>query len=327
MKTSIFTSKQISNFLNMKQAIHIVEKVYEDHGNHRALLPPKINLPMGENGEWPHFYGSSNAMPAYVHSLEAMGIKFVSGYKNNYSKNLPFIHGLIILTDRKTGVPISVMDGSYITAIRTGAATAVGLKHLKFPAKKIGVIGAGLQGEMNIVALNEVLDIEQCLVFDSQEEKFDLLKEKLHSKVDFPISFASPEDLCRNSEVIVACTTANQPLIFEEWLNRPCIVVPLGSYQEVDDCVIEKSTEIVVDSIAQSIHRGELKRFFSDGRLTSEDIFAELGEIVVNSKTVNIKDNSLVVLAQIGMGSLDIGIAKVVYDELSQVPDHVQIQF
>lgn len=316
MDTVLIGAHEIKSVLSMEKAIELSEVVYRDHGNNRAILPPKMNLPMGENGEWPHYYGSSNAMPAYVDSLKAMGIKFASGFKQNYKRGIPFIHALIILTSPDTGEPVAVMDGTYITAIRTGAATAVGVKYMFPTAKTVGIIGAGIQGRMNAVALSKVLDINKCFVFDTNTKNANSLVEELNKSLDAKVISSDIKTICQECEVIVTATTANEALIRREWLREPVLVIPLGSYQEVEDDVILSASKIVVDNVEQVSHRGELYRLFKSGQLDENDIYAELGDIVVEKKEAKITNNKIYCLCQIGIGSLDIGIAKYVFDEL-----------
>lgn len=105
-----------------------------------------------------------HAMPAYIPAIKSMGMKWVSGYPENYKKGLPYITGLIILNDTETGLPLSVMDFIWITTQRTAAATAVSAKYLARPdSETVGILGAGVQGFSNLDALKALLPIN-CLV-------------------------------------------------------------------------------------------------------------------------------------------------------------------
>ena len=118
--------EQVREVLTMKKSIDIVEKVYEAHGNGHVLMPAKITLDTGESNDWPPYGGSYNAMPAYIgEDVDISGVKWVWGFNDNRAKGIPYIGGVIILNEARTGEVLAVMDGSYITDVRTGASAGV----------------------------------------------------------------------------------------------------------------------------------------------------------------------------------------------------------
>ncbi|MBA1335748.1 MAG: Ornithine cyclodeaminase [Firmicutes bacterium] len=318
MSIILISGDQVKKVLSAKEAVDVVEQVYKDHGLDKVVMPAKINLNMGINGEWPHFFGSANSMPAYVDSLKAMGVKFASGYTKNPEKGLPFIHATIILTEPETGCPIAVVDGTYITAIRTGAATAVAVKYLaRKDSAVVGIIGAGLQGRMHILALNEVIDIKEIRVADIREEAAVKCAKEMNELLGLNVrAVKSNKEAVDDSDIVITATIADEPLVMKEWLKKGALVVSVGSYQELDEQIPLTCDKLVVDSWAQNAHRGELLKLVKDGRISEKDIYSELGYIASGKKAGRENADELICACLIGMGSLDIGTAKFVYNKL-----------
>ena len=135
----------------MRDIIDALDDMFKEKGNGRVEMPPKPGIHTRPDA-------FIHAMPAYIPSTEAAGMKWVSGYPENQGKGLPYITGLLILNDADTGVPIAVMDATWITAMRTGAATAVAAKYLARPgSSSVGILACGVQGRTNLEALSDRL--------------------------------------------------------------------------------------------------------------------------------------------------------------------------
>ncbi len=328
MRVTIINGNQVKNALSAKEAVDVAEQVYKDHGNEKVVMPAKINLNMGINGEWPHFYGASNSMPAYVDSLKAMGIKFVSAYSKNSEKGLPYIHAAIILTEPETGCPIAFIDGTHITAIRTGAASAVAVKHLaRKDSETVGIIGAGLQGRMHILALNEVMNINEIKVADIREEAAVKCAKEMRDMLGLNVrAVKTNEELVKDSDIVFTVTIGNEPMVMKQWLKKGALIVSVGSFQELDEQIPLTCDKLIVDSWAQNSHRGELLKLVREGRINEKDIYSEIGYIVSGKKAGRENDEELICACLIGMGSLDIGAAKYVYDKLKDTKDVVEFE-
>jgi len=151
--------------VGMAQIIRALEAMFREKGEGRVEMPPKPGIHTRPDA-------FIHAMPAYIPSLGSAGIKWVSGYPENQKKNLPYINGLLVLNDPETGLPVAVMDCVWITAMRTGAATAVSAKHLaRRDSKRLGVLGAGVQGFRNLEALLTAFPLEVVTVYDVVPEQ------------------------------------------------------------------------------------------------------------------------------------------------------------
>jgi ornithine cyclodeaminase/alanine dehydrogenase len=317
----LISQNQVKSCLTMQKMIDLVEAVFHAHGKGEVLMPSKITLDLGEGNEWPPYGGSFNAMPAYIgEGLDVSGIKWVCGFEGNRSKGLPYISGTILLNDPRTGELLAVMDGSYITDYRTGAATGVAVKYLaKKAAGVVGIIGTGIQARTNLAAIKEVISITKAKIIDLNKDAARQFAEEMSKELHIDIVVCETnQEVVEGSDIVVTVTTANQPLVMKEWLTEGALVLSVGSFQELDEKIPLTADKLVVDSWAQNSHRGELLKLVEAGKLTKEHVHAELCEIVTNQKAGRENEQEIICACLIGMGSTDIGIASAVYEEMKK---------
>lgn len=183
----------------MGQIMGWVEEVLRLKGLGKTEMPPKPGIHTRPDA-------FIHAMPAYLPDLKAAGMKWSSGYPDNFKKGLPYISGLLILNDPETGIPIAVMDSTWITAMRTGAVTAVAAKYLARPdASVIGIIGCGVQGRSNLEALAAVLKkITTVKAYDARPESQKAYVEEMGKKFKFNVvGVGSPKEAVAGSDVVV----------------------------------------------------------------------------------------------------------------------------
>jgi len=313
--TLLLSQKNLTELLNMKDTISTVENVFKAHGEGKVVMPPKLTLDLGESGNWPGYNAFMNAMPAYIGTVDIAGLKWAGGFWENPKRGLSSIMAIIVLIDPKTGVPLVVMEGSYITALRTGAATAVGAKYLaKRNSSVVGMIGAGTQAEYNLEALNELFNIEEVRVSSRSKESALRYANKMHKKLGLNLKqMDTAREAVKGADIVVTATTSKQPILKQEWIQPGTFIAAIGSYQEVDDDVAKKADKIVVDNLEQVKHRGSLRIMFDKGILTADDTYAELGEIVAGKKRGRETDREVILLVPIGMGSEDVAVAYLAY--------------
>ncbi|HWO97734.1 MAG TPA: ornithine cyclodeaminase family protein, partial [Bacillus sp. (in: firmicutes)] len=268
---------------------------------------------------------SFNAMPAYIgQDMDISGIKWVCGFEGNRAKGLPYISGTILLNDPRTGELLAIMDGSYITDYRTGAATGVAVKYLaKKEAKSVGMIGTGIQARTNLAAIKEIVPIEKAKIIDLNKEAAHRFAEEMSKDLNIEIIVCETnQEVVEGSDIIVTVTTANQPLVMKEWLTEGALVLSVGSFQELDEQIPLTADKLVVDSWEQNSHRGELLKLVEAGKITKNHIHAELCDIVTNKKAGRENEQEIICACLIGMGSTDIGIASAVYEDVKKSGDY-----
>lgn len=319
-KTKLISKEEIQKVLNMPLCIDLVDKTYKAHGNNQVIMPPKITLDTGEFGDWPYYEGGYNAMPAYIgEEIDMSGMKWVWGFNDNYKRGLPLIGANILLNEAACGEPLAIMDGTYITAMRTAASSGVAAKYLaRKDSSIIAIIGAGMQGRMNCRSVFSVFgnQIEEIRVQDLFTEVAEKCAEDMSRELGIKVKAAKTcEEACKDADIIITVTIADEPLVKKAWLKKGCTVLTLGSYQELEDSIVLECDKLVVDSWAQNTHRGEFVKLYEAGKVKEEDVHAEMPEIAVGRKPGRTNDDEMICASIIGIGSTDVYTAAYIYKE------------
>ena len=327
--TLLINQDLVKSLLDIPTVLKIVERVYRSHGEGKVIMPPKVTLDLGEHDSWPFHKAALNAMPAYLGDVDIAGIKWAGGFQNNYKIGLPFVSAMILLINPKTGAFIAVMDGAYITAIRTGAASAVCAKVLaRKDASVLGIIGAGVQGRMHLRAFQQVFKLKEVRVIDIKEGVVEKYREEMTAELGLNIlPKKSYRETVEGADIVCTVTIADEPLVRKEWLKKGTLVVSAGSYQELDPKVVLSSDKIVVDSWAQTSHRGELAKLVEAGKIGEKNIHAEIGEILSGKKKGRERGDENILAVPIGIGSLDIACAFEVYRKALEQKIGTQFSF
>lgn len=292
----------------MGDIVRVVEGAFGDKARGYTEMPPKPGIHPGGDA-------FIHAMPAYLPNMSAAGIKWVSGYPENFKRNLPYISGLIILNDPSTGVPISVMDATWITAMRTGAATAVAAKYLaRSDSKIVGIIGCGVQGRSNLEALRTVMrDLEEVRAYDISSFNLQRYIEEMSEKFGVTVKAASgPRDAVDGSDVVVTAGPILRhpsPVIEKSWIKNGVFVCPIDfdSYWKPE--AVHLMDKFCVDDVNQ------LEYYRSVGYFRDvPKVYAELGELVVGKKAGRENDEERIMSMNLGVAIEDIAVAARVYD-------------
>lgn len=314
--TLLLNETAVKNLLTMGDYINIVDKVYKGLDNGTITNPPKLTLDLGETGGYPYYDGFVNAMPAYIGWQDMGGLKWVGGFEGARKEaGLSFITGLIILIDPQLGTFLAAMDGTHITNVRTGAQTATALSYLvDKPSVTVGMYGAGVQARMNTEAIAEVFDISELTVWNHRRKTAESFAEDMKNIVTGEIHIVEDAEKASKADIIVTATTAQEPIVKADWIKPGTIVFPLGSFQEIEDDLILKADNIVVDHEQQALHRGALKKLNQEGQLNESDITTTLGKLA--NKKVDLPNlaNEITICIPIGMGSVDIAVATEAYN-------------
>ena len=252
--------------------MEICDKTYQGYGEGTVINPTKVSLDLGEVADYPQYGGNFNAMPAYIGWQDMAGMKWAGGLKARPANGLPYITSMILLIDFPNGNFVATMDGEWITAMRTGAQSACALKYMLGAGKKItlGLCGAGAQGHTQVLAVSQWFEIEELRVYDSKREASERLAVNRKDAAKKIVICDKPGDVCQGADAVICVTHSHEPLITYKDVAPGTIVLPLGSYKEVDDEYILKCDKIVVDHVGQTLHRGCLSRVAPEHALTEE---------------------------------------------------------
>ena len=260
MKTLLLDESTMKRLLTMREAIDICDKTFADLALGNTLNPAKVNLNLGDSEPTKLPYKASlNAMPAYIAWQDIAGMKWAGGFGAGRREiGRPFLNALILLIEPNYGDFLAVTDGTWIMALRTGAQTAVALRHL-IPDKKsitVGIYGAGLQGRTQTMAICTEFNVEKLVVYDKFRAASEKFKEDMNSVVQGDIVITEdPKDVAQ-TDAFISVTFADDNFIKGEWMKPGSIYLGLGSYGECDWEMIEGADHLIVDHVEQALHRG-----------------------------------------------------------------------
>jgi ornithine cyclodeaminase/alanine dehydrogenase-like protein (mu-crystallin family) len=295
--------------LSMAKIIEVVEKGFMEMGNGRVEMPPKPGVHPGEGDNFIH------AMPAYIPSMNSAGVKWVSGYPDNPKKGLPYINGLLIYNDTQTGLPLAVMDCAWITAMRTGAASAVSAKYLARPeSSTIGILACGVQGHTNLQAMNVLFDLKKVYAFDTVMEQAQALASYGRDTLGLDVEIVTdPKKAVTGCDIVVTSgPILKKPheTIKKEWVDEGAFVscVDLDSYFSRN--ALAQADKWTTDNLAQYNHFKDQVGYFQD----CPKIYAELGELVNGKKKGRESDQEKTFAANIGLAMEDMAVCPLLYN-------------
>ena len=288
--------------LTMQDAISIVEDVLKEHGLKEFENPPKPGIhPLSD--------AFIHAMPGYLPRKKAGGIKWVSGFASNYKYDLPTIMGLIVLNDVDTGQPLAVMDGGYITNLRTAAVSAVAAKYLaNKDAKVLGIVGAGIQGRYHLLSLKEVLkEIEVARVFDINTDVAHKLLFLMDEQVPFKIETChTVREAMEGADVILTATGHLDERIFKEaWVREGTLVLPVHTRGWEKSALNQVDKFIVDDWLQFNSFVGGTDGYYAP----VPEAYAELGEIIIGRKPGRESRKERIIDFNVGIAIHDVAMA------------------
>jgi len=291
----------------MTEIIDAVEQAFREKGSGRVEMPPKPGI-------HPRPDAFLHAMPAFLPSIGASGLKWVAGYPNNREKGLPYISGLLILNDPETGLPKAVMDCTWITAVRTGAATAVAAKYLaRKQSASLGIIACGVQGRSNLEALSCVFELERVRAYDLVPEIAERFAKEMSERVGVPVEpVEEVESAVREMDLVVTSGPILEhpsPTIGPGWLGAGAFACPLDfdSYWQGD--ALRQADKLATDDLSQ------MQYYRNEGyfRETPEP-YADLGQIAAGTKPGRESDDERIVCINLGLALEDMATAALVYE-------------
>jgi len=292
--------------VSMKEIIELLEKAFLEKGNGNVEMPPKPGI---------HTMSDAfiHAMPAYIPSMRSAGIKWVSGYPENFKRGLPYISGLMILNDVETGIPYAVMDCSWITAMRTGAASALSAKYMARPdSETAGILACGVQGRANLEALACLFPIKRVYAYDVLPEVQETFVAQMSQRFEFEIiGVKKPKQAIVNSDLVVTSGPILKhptPTIEKDWL-RP------GAYGSAVDFDSYWTAEALaqMDRISTDDH-AQFQYYKSVGYFQqTPDPYADLGELVAGLKPGRTDEKERTLAINLGLALDDMAVAPTIY--------------
>ncbi len=311
--TYLISASEIRTAFGMKEAVECVQNAFRLYGEGKVQMPPKLYLTFEK--------GDLRTMPVYLPTLGIAGVKNVNAHPDN--RDIPAVMATITLVDPDDGFPLAIMDGTYLTNLRTGAAGAVAARHLARKDSRVaGFVGTGAQAHTQLDGLMVTMPrIRKVLAYDvepARAESFCARAADKHKLEAVPAD--GLEQVVSQSDVLATTTPVREPIVRDEWVRPGTHINAIGAdapgKQELDPAILKRA-RVVVDNWEQASHSGEINVPLSKGLITRGDIVCDVGELVAGRKKVRQTKADITVFDSIGLAVQDISCALAVYEKLT----------
>jgi len=298
------------------EIIAAVEAGLLAQGRKQTVIEPRMHLTPD-----PAFNGHFNVLRGYVAPLGVAGVKIVGDYVDNYKKGLPSEMALLNLFDPRSGMPLAVIDATWITDARTGAVTAIGAKHLARKGSRVlGHIGARGTAYWNVRLLDRLFNFDEIRVHSRRPESRDAFGARLSEDLGKPVIVSADWESCvRGADIVVEASRleAPAPLLKTEWIKPGALVVPYGTMSAVELSLTSIMSKMVMDDWGQARcgPYGALRAHVDAGLLSEATLHAELGEIVAGAKPGRERDDETILFWHRGLSLSDIALGHAVLEK------------
>ena len=292
--------------VTMREVIDALAVAFGEHGRGRTEMPPKPGI---------HTMPDAfiHAMPAFIPAMHAAGLKWVGGYPTNQARGLPYITGLLILNDDETGFPLAVMDCTWITAMRTGAASALSARYLARPeSSTVGILGCGVQGRTNLEALSVLFPVGDVLAYDNHPGVAERYAEEMGAMLGLKVTAVrEPREAVSGRDMVVtAGPILHTPhaTIKAGWLDAGAFASLVDYDSFWDGAALQEVDKFCTDDVPQ------LEYYRSIGYFQSiPPIHASLGELVTGQKPGRETATERTIGCNLGLALDDMATAPIIY--------------
>ena len=312
--TLLLTRKDVAALLTIEESIAAVERVFKLQGEGTTAPPGILGVHAADGG----FHIKAGLLDL---GRSYFAAKINANFPENpQRRGLPTIQGLVVLCDGENGSPLAVMDSIEITIQRTGAATALAAKYLaRSDSKTVTICGCGNQGRISLRALTKVLPIEKVWAYDHDQAQARRFASELAAELRIDITAVSDvETSVRQSDICITCTPSRQPFLKKDFVAPGTFIAAVGAdsseKQELEPTLFSDN-KIVVDILEQCAGIGELHHALDAGLMTTEKVYAELGEVIAGVTHGRTSSDEIIIFDSTGMALQDVVAAAAVYEK------------
>jgi len=312
--TLILSRSDVVDLLSLPECIDAVERAFRLHAEGRTLGPGVLGVPASGGG----FHIKAAGL---VSECSYFATKTNANFSDNPRRwGLPTIQGTIVLADAANGTPLAIMDSGSVTALRTGAATAVAAKFLARPdARTATIVGCGVQGELQLAAITAVLPLRHIMLVDIDHARAEELAARAAAR--HGLSVEPTKDLraaLQASDVCVTCTTSRRAFLEARDVAPGTFIAAVGAdhpeKQELEPSLLASAT-LVVDVLHQCAEIGELHHALAAGVLTRQRVHAELADVVAGRRPGRTREDEITIFDSSGTALQDVAAAVAVYEK------------
>ena len=308
----ILSRQDVQQALPMDEAVEAMKSAFAQLSTGQADVPLRAAVQVDRHN------GVTLFMPAYLATDDQMAVKIVSVFNDNPANGLPLIHALVVVVDAETGRPSAVMDGGYLTALRTGAAAGAATDLLaRSDARTAAIFGAGVQGRTQLEAVCAVRDIQEAWVFDLVPEQAQAFASQMGQSLAIGVTVAdTPSEAVAGADVICTATTSSAP-VFEDADVRPGTHInAVGAYtpqmQEIPGETVLRAKVVIDHREASLAEAGDLLIPIAEGLIGEDHIYAEFGEICAGLKPGRTSPDEVTLFKSVGVAVQDVAAASAV---------------
>ncbi|HMK46991.1 MAG TPA: ornithine cyclodeaminase family protein [Methanocella sp.] len=320
----LLSGSDVEATVTMDEIISAVEHAFIEYAEGRVIMPAKIYLDIPGRGDF-------RAMPAYMPSINTAGIKWVNVHPDNPQRGTPTVMATILVNDPETGRILSIMDGTYITDMRTGAAGGIAAKYLAKDVSVVGMIGSGHQAWTQMLAYHSVfLDrIRLVKIYSRHIEHSESLARKIEMYLGYDVRACRTAREAADAGIVATVTPAREPVVEPGWIRPGTHINAIGAdapgKQELFTDLTMKS-RVFVDSVEQASHSGEINVPWGENLLTRDKLAGTLGEVIAGKNRGRIGDE-ITIFDSTGLSIQDMAVARMVYDRAIKAGRGVEFEF
>ena len=317
MEVCVLNEKEMRAIFSMSEAIQAAKDALRMYSSGGTDIPLRVNIPVAD------FKGQSLYMPGYAKEARALGVKIVSVYPENVAKGLTSVPATMVLLNDETGEVCSIMDGTWLTRLRTGAVSGAATDLLaRKDARSGALIGTGGQAETQLEAMLTVRDLAEVWVYDMNPERCrefcKQMQEKFSGKFGTKIlPAATSDEAIEGADIITTVTTSKVPTFNGEKVKPGAHINGVGAFTpemlELPEAAIAKASPLVVDTVHGILHEaGDVMAALGKG-VVAEAGLVELGDIILGNHAGRVDDEAITLFKTVGSGVLDVVTARRIY--------------
>lgn len=314
----LLSRNDIQKVFTMKDAIEADKLAFQ------LVVEGKCDAPLRTNIQAPKYEGCLLFMPAYAESMDAASLKIINIFPHNIDHGLPSSPAQVLLIDGKTGLVSSVMDGTYVTQLRTGAASGAAFDILAKKGCHIGaLIGTGGQAATQLEAMLVARDLKEVRVFDLNYERTSAFAEEMQQRLSSYgtsiIAVKNSDEAIDNADLIITVTPSSTPVFDGTKVKKGATISCVGAYQhhmqELDPRALTRASKIYFDSEdAVLSESGDILLPLEQGIISKEDFTGDLGDVILGKLTGRENDDEIIIFETVGVATQDLVTAKWIYD-------------
>ncbi|EOS81708.1 alanine dehydrogenase [Dorea sp. 5-2] len=310
---------------DIKKVFSIQDAIVADKKAFTLVADKKCDSPLRTNIQAPKYDGCFLFMPAYIEEMDTASLKTVNIFPHNIDNGLPTSPAQVLLIDGKTGIVTAVLDGTYVTQLRTGASSGVAFDLLAKKDCRIGaLIGTGGQAATQLEAMVAVRNLKEVRVYDLNYERTASfaarMQEELKAYGTKITAVRSSDEAIDNADLLITVTPSAKPVFDGTKIKKGCTVSCVGAYQhhmqEMDPAILPRASKIYFDSQEAVLSEsGDILLPLEEGIITEEDFTGNIGDVIKGTLTGRENDDEIIVYETVGVGAQDLVTAKTIYEK------------